>query len=101
MNTSIYTHENWKLFIKTYFPEKKTSEAYEIIGAELGLKATSIHNQCAPGKELPTWAKAYIFAFINSTNVTKELIVSEVIQRIELALKPMQKPLTVYSEVKN
>jgi len=100
MNQTIYTNENWKLFIKTYFPDKKTAEAYEILAKELDLKPSSIHNQCAPGKVLPTWAKAYIFAFINSNNVTKSLIVDEVIQRIKNALLQMKTPPAVDLEIK-
>lgn len=91
---NIYTQENWKLFLKTYFPDcKSKSKAYELLAKELGMEAASIERACMPSNELPTWAKAFIFAFINSKNVTKELVVSEVIERIKNSLDVYSKPI--------
>ena len=91
---SIYTHENWNLFLKTYFPEcKNKTECYKLLAVELNLKPTTIKHQTEPKKELPTWAKAFIFSFINSQNTTKELVVKEVIERINNALNPMKEDI--------
>ena len=88
---NIYTFENWLLFLKTYFPNcKNQNECHVELSKIIGLTPNSIKASVSKKKELPTWAKAFIFSFINSQNVTKELIVSECIQRIENALNPMK-----------
>jgi len=100
---NIYTFENWLLFLKTYFPNCKTQgECHIELSKIIDLNPSTIKNSVGKHKELPTWAKAFIFSFINSQNVTKELVISECIQRIENALNPMKsivKP-AVYLEIK-
>lgn len=91
---NIYTHENWLLFLKTYFPECKTQgECHAILGDILDLSPVTIATSIGKKKPLPTWAKAFIFSFIKSQNVTKDLVISECIERINFALNPMKSSL--------
>lgn len=66
---TIYTHENWNLFLETYFPGKKKGEVYDILGPQIGFSGAYLKTQCAPGKDLPAWAKGFIFSFLNFPDV--------------------------------
>lgn len=79
MDETIYTHENWNNFLAAYFPGMNKAQAYEILAVKIGVAASSITNQCAPAKDLPTWARAFIFAHLNFPGVEtfKKKIVSD------------------------